>query len=172
MSTNSIKFHWRQQVIGKYFADIRKIESCDAPWTCWILKNPSYWSKSLGMKCKRRWMRPPLPLPAIPSIRNFLVTKKFYGNWNCYTRDCNVNSDANLSSRPMQNIYSKSFGPVYWLDKRNVQVLSFSKSYVVWQLVSQLVFTIFISNNQVAFHLWEKHLVRDPQVPKFYDHGC
>ena len=30
------------------------------------------------------------------------------------------------------------------------------KSYVVWQLVRQLVYTMFISNNCTSFHLWWK----------------
>ena len=44
----------------------------------------------------------------------------------------------------------------------------FLKSYDVGKLVSQLVFTIFISNSHFPFHLlWKKHLVKYLQVPKF-----
>ena len=47
------------------------------------------------------------------------------------------------------------------------------ESYVVWQLVSQLVITIFLSKNCIPFHLlWKKHLERYLQVPKYYEYGC
>ena len=47
------------------------------------------------------------------------------------------------------------------------------KCYVACQLVSQLLFNIFISNNQIPFHLLsKKHLVRYLQVPKYYEHKC
>ena len=47
------------------------------------------------------------------------------------------------------------------------------QSYVIWQVVSHLVFTSFISNNHVPFHLFQKkHLVRYLEVPKYYEHGC
>ena len=49
----------------------------------------------------------------------------------------------------------------------------FLKSYIVWQLVSQLALNIFISNNHVPFHLlWKRHLVGYLQVPQYYEHGC
>ena len=42
----------------------------------------------------------------------------------------------------------------------------FLKSYVISQLVSELIFTIFIGNNHVPFHLlWKKQLLRSM---KFY----
>ena len=56
------------------------------------------------------------------------------------------------------------------LDYNYTEFWDFLKSYIVWQLVSQLVFTIFISNNHAPFHLlWKKHLVRYLQVPKYYE---
>ena len=42
------------------------------------------------------------------------------------------------------------------------------KSCVAWQLVSQLEFTIFISNNHVPLYLFrKKHFVKYLQVPKY-----
>ena len=53
----------------------------------------------------------------------------------------------------------------------SMEFWGFLRSYVVWQLVSQFVFTISV--NHVPFHLlWKKHLVKYLQVPKFYNHGC
>ena len=44
----------------------------------------------------------------------------------------------------------------------------FLKSYDVGKLVSQLVFTIFISSNHFPFHLlWKKLFVKYLQIPKF-----
>ena len=67
-----------------------------------------------------------------------------------------------------------SFWEKNWaLDYNSMEFWDFLKSYIVWQHVSQLVFTIFISNNHVPFHLlWKKHLVKRLQVPKYYDHCC
>ena len=49
----------------------------------------------------------------------------------------------------------------------------FLKSYLVCPLVVQLVFIIFFSDNQVPFQLlWENHLGRYLQVPKYYEHDC
>ena len=62
------------------------------------------------------------------------------------------------------------------LDYYSMEFWDFLKSYIVWQLVSQLLLTtIFINNNHVPLHLlWKKHLVRHQQVPKYYEHehGC
>ena len=42
--------------------------------------------------------------------------------------------------------------------------------YVVQQLVRQLVYTVFISNNHPLFHLWcRKNLVKYQKLPKYYD---
>ena len=44
-------------------------------------------------------------------------------------------------------------------------------TYVVWQLVRQLVCTMFINNNYVSFHLWwEENWVKHQKVSKYYDH--
>ena len=49
----------------------------------------------------------------------------------------------------------------------------FPKSYVVQQLVRQLVFTMFITNNHNSFHLWwKKNLVKHQKVSKYYDQDC
>ena len=32
--------------------------------------------------------------------------------------------------------------------------LTFPKSYVVWLLVTRLVYTMFINNNRASFHMW------------------
>ena len=54
----------------------------------------------------------------------------------------------------------------------SMEFWDFLNSYVVWQLLSHLVFTIFITNNHVSFHLLrKKYLVRYPQVSKYYEHG-
>ena len=62
------------------------------------------------------------------------------------------------------------------LDYYPMDIWDFLKSYIVWQLVSQLLLTtIFINNNHVPLHLlWKKHLVRYQKVPKYYEHehGC
>ena len=67
-----------------------------------------------------------------------------------------------------------SFWEEDWtLDYNSMEFSDFLKSYVVRQLFSQLVFTIFISNNHVPFHwLWTKDLVRYLQVLKCYEYGC
>ena len=47
-----------------------------------------------------------------------------------------------------------SIDNIFVLGKRLDTTLQFhGVSYVIWQLVSQLVFAIFISNNHVSFHL-------------------
>ena len=44
------------------------------------------------------------------------------------------------------------------------------KSYVVRQLVRQLIYTIFISNSHDSFHLWwKKNSVKNQKVSKYYD---
>ena len=48
-----------------------------------------------------------------------------------------------------------------------------SKSYVDLQLVRQLVYTMFITNNHASFHLWGKEiLVKCQKVFKYYFYGC
>ena len=80
-----------------------------------------------------------------PVFRNFLLVLTIFSFWE---------EDWTLDYNPME----------FW---------DFPKSYVVWQLVSQLVFTILISNNHVPFDLlWKKHLARYLKVPKYYEHGC
>ena len=66
-----------------------------------------------------------------------------------------------------------SFWEEDWaLDYNSTEFWDFLNSYVVLQLLSQIVFAIFISNNHVPFHLlWKKHLVKYLQVPKQFDHG-
>ena len=66
-----------------------------------------------------------------------------------------------------------SFWEEDWaLHYNSMELWDFLKPYFVWQLVSQLVFAIFISNSHVLFHLlWKKHLVKYLQVPKYYDYG-
>ena len=47
------------------------------------------------------------------------------------------------------------------------------KSWVVPQLVRQLVHTMFITNNHASFHLWWKeNLVKYQKVSKYYVHHC
>ena len=55
-----------------------------------------------------------------------------------------------------------SFWEEDWtLDYNYMEFWDFLKSNAVWQLVSQLVFTIFITNNHALLHLlWKKNLVR------------
>ena len=67
-----------------------------------------------------------------------------------------------------------SFWEEDWtLHFNSMEFWDFLQSHVIWQLVSQLVFTIFTSNNHVPFHLlWKKHLVRHLQVPKYCEYGC
>ena len=66
----------------------------------------------------------------------------------------------------------------YWeenwtLEYNSMAFCNLLKCYVACQLVSQLLFNIFISNNQIPFHLLsKKHLVRYLQVPKYYEHKC
>ena len=44
---------------------------------------------------------------------------------------------------------------------------------MVWQLVRQLVCTMFISNNRLSFHLWRKeNLVKHRKVSKYYETDC
>ena len=44
---------------------------------------------------------------------------------------------------------------------------------VVRQLVRQLVYTMFISNNRASFHLWwKKNLVIHQKVLKYYENDC
>ena len=48
-----------------------------------------------------------------------------------------------------------------------------SLSLVVLQLVRQLTYTIFITNNRVSFHLWwNENLVKHRKVSKYYNHDC
>ena len=48
-----------------------------------------------------------------------------------------------------------------------------SKSYVDLQLVRQLVYTMFITNNHASFHLWGKeYLVKYQKVSKHYVQDC
>ena len=43
----------------------------------------------------------------------------------------------------------------------------------MWQLVSQLVYTLLITNNHASFHLWRKEiLVNYQKVSKYYVHDC
>ena len=67
-----------------------------------------------------------------------------------------------------------SFWEEEWtLDYNSMEFWDLLKFYVVWQLVSELIFTIFITNHHVPFFLlWQKRLVRYLQVPKYYEHGC
>ena len=51
-----------------------------------------------------------------------------------------------------------------------VRFPNFLKSWVVRQLVRQLVYTVFISNNRASFHLWWKqNLVKHQKVSKYYE---
>ena len=44
---------------------------------------------------------------------------------------------------------------------------------VVWQLMRQLVYSIFISNNRASAHLWWKeNLVKHQRVTKYYENDC
>ena len=46
-------------------------------------------------------------------------------------------------------------------------------SYVISQLVRQLVYTMFITNNRTSFHLWsKKNLVKHQKVSKYYEIHC
>ena len=56
----------------------------------------------------------------------------------------------------------------------NFSVISYlPKSFVVRQLVRQLVYTIFVTNNQALFHFWWKeNLLKHQKVSKYYEHGC
>ena len=45
------------------------------------------------------------------------------------------------------------WGEDWVLDYNSMELGDFLKSYVVWQFVSQLVFTIFININHVPFYL-------------------
>ena len=47
------------------------------------------------------------------------------------------------------------------------------RSYVVRQLVRQLVYTMFVRNNRASFHLrWKKNLVNHGKVPKYCETDC
>ena len=47
------------------------------------------------------------------------------------------------------------------------------RQLVVRQLVRQLVYTMFISNNRPSFHLWWKeNLVKHQKVSKYYETDC
>ena len=49
-----------------------------------FFKIPLWWLKNMGMKCKRKGMSPPPPplsLPTIPLIRNFLVKGELHSNY-------------------------------------------------------------------------------------------
>ena len=51
--------------------------------------------------------------------------------------------------------------------------LNFLRSSVVRQLVRQLVYPMFISNNRTSFHLWWKeNLVKHRKVSKYYETDC
>ena len=44
---------------------------------------------------------------------------------------------------------------------------------VVPQLVRQLVYTMFVSNNRASLHLWRmKILLKHQRVSKYYGRGC
>ena len=44
---------------------------------------------------------------------------------------------------------------------------------IFWQLVKQLAYTMFISNNRAPFHLWWKeNLVKQKKVSKYYENDC
>ena len=44
---------------------------------------------------------------------------------------------------------------------------------MIWELVSQLWYSIFITNNHGSFHLWWKeNLVKYQKVSKYYVHDC
>ena len=46
-------------------------------------------------------------------------------------------------------------------------------SYVLWQLVRQLVYTVFKSENRGSFHLrWKENLVKHKKVSKYYESYC
>ena len=99
---------------------------------------------------------------------------------------------SDVVTRAIDRIFEKNLRfHVKYCSKKRVQYLVFSnsllvltvlsfwgknwalKSCIVWQHVSQLAFTIFISNNHVPFHLlWKKLLVKSLQVSKYYDHCC
>ena len=43
----------------------------------------------------------------------------------------------------------------------------------MWQLVRQLLYTMFITNNHASFHLWQKeNLVKYQKVSKCYVRDC
>ena len=47
------------------------------------------------------------------------------------------------------------------------------KTYVVRQLVRQLVYTMFISNNRASFQFWRKeNLVKHQRVSQYYENDC
>ena len=47
------------------------------------------------------------------------------------------------------------------------------KSYVVGQLVRQLLYNTFITNNRASFRLWWKeNSEKHQKVSKYYDHDC
>ena len=47
------------------------------------------------------------------------------------------------------------------------------KTEIVWRLVRQLVFTLFITNNHDSFHLrWQEHFVKHQNVSKYYGQDC
>ena len=47
------------------------------------------------------------------------------------------------------------------------------KCWVAGELVAQLVYTMFISNNRASFHLWWKeNLVKHQKVSKYYENDC
>ena len=47
------------------------------------------------------------------------------------------------------------------------------KSYLIWEIVTQLLYTMFISKNHASFHLcWNQHLVKHQKVSKYYINDC
>ena len=120
---------------------------------CWIYFNPLLWISSFN--------------PFQPSVAFHIETRH----------------DFQCSKGKVQYLVFSNFLLVltifpFWeedwtLDYNSMEFWNFLKSYVDWQLVSHLVFTVFIINNQVQFHLsWKEHLVRYLQAPKYYEHGC
>ena len=103
------------------------------------------------------------------------IDKIFEKNLGFHVRYCSREKVQNLLfSNFLLVLIIFSFWEEDWaLDYNSIEFWDFVRSNIVWQLIRQLVFTIFISINHVPFHLlWEKHLVKCLQVPKFYGHGC
>ena len=91
-------------------------------------------------------------------IQSFTI---FETNYSFHVKQC--------SPGKVWFLFFKSFLSVFFGRKTIILSILDPKSYVVWQLVRQLIYSMFVSNNGAFFQLWwNENLVKHQKVSHYY----